>query len=345
MMATMIAAIMMLAPGPVVRWSSPVPIDASEIAYSDQGVVARPDGEVLPIVIPWYDVRSIPGGWTGEAAEFQNVAETARLAHQRRLRGDIHGAGELYLRLNEQLGGTRGEQAFDIAIGLLERGLLSGSPSEAVIPWLMVLQAAGTGRQYNGPLLDARTGLHPAVVPVFLHPGRGASIPPEEFPVREQLLYEYYSLAMSADRSEEGDALLAELEGRARKLGDRDTGVLFVHEIVAATRASDPTTRLAAREQLSRTARSSDEGWMMDWAKLAVGASLLAEASEDQQELGAVECIGVVVDPQSGTPDSVRMLAAELVAGYLRETGRDQYAETVLMTAMIQTEPETGVAP
>ncbi|MCA9304190.1 MAG: hypothetical protein KC996_08715 [Phycisphaerales bacterium] len=345
MMLVLGVAAVFLASAPVARWSSAVPIEADEIAYSDQGVVVRPTGEILPVVIPWYDVRSVPDSWAGDAAAYQDISQLARDARQRRQRGDIRGAAKLYTQLDQKLTGVRGEQAFDIAIGLLEYNLLGEDHAAAVLPWLRVLRAAGTGRQYQGPLLDERTSLHPALIPLFLNNSGQNLVPNGEFSPREQLLLEYYQIAIAHDEAEDIDSRLDELEQRIRKLGDRDAGLLLVHEIVSATRASDPAKRLAAREQLDRTARSADVGWMIDWSKLAIGASLISEDDENQRERGVVACIGVVVDPEDGTPNSIRELAASFAAKYLDSTNRSQYANIITMTALMGNQPATGATP
>jgi len=345
MMPLPVVLLILLAAAPIVRWSSPVPIEADEVAYSDQGVVVRPAGEILPVVIPWYDIRSIPNGWTGDAAGYEEIARLARVANQRRLRGDLSGAAEIYQQLQQTLTATRGEQAFDIAIGLLEHAIVNDNPVDAVLPWLEVLRAAGTGRQYQGPLLDQRTGLHPALIPLFLNTTEKTLESSGEFSPREQLLLEYYEIAVDPEPAKSIDALLDELEQRTRKLGDRDTGVLLVHEIVSATRAADSTKRLAAREQLDRTARSADAGWMVDWSRLAIGASLIAEEEGDERERGLVACIAVVVDPQEGTPDAIRQLAASIAAEYLKNTDRTTYANIITLTAMMGNQPEMGFIP
>lgn len=345
MLALGFTSILIASAAPIVRWSSPVPIETDEVAYSDQGAVACPVGEILPIVIPWYDIRSIPDGWTGEATGYKETARLARDANQRRLRGDLRGAAEIYHQLRQTLKATRGEQAFDIAIGLLEFALLDDNPVDAVLPWLAVLRAAGTGRQYEGPLLDQRTGLHPALIPLFLNATEVTLEPSGEFSPREQLLLEYYEIAIAPDPPESIDAVLDELESRTRKLGDRDAGILLVHEIVSSTRAADPTKRMAAREQLNRNTRSADAGWMADWSRLAIGASLIAEEDADERERGLVACIAVVVDPQEGTPDAIRLLAASVAAEYLKSTDRTQYANIITLTALMGKQPEMGFTP
>lgn len=345
MMLHLAAITVMLAAGPVVRWSSPVPIEADEVGYSDEGVIVRPVGEVLPITVPWFDIRSIPDGWTGEAAAYKGTAQDARAARLRRLRGDIHGAGELYARLSASLDAHRGEQSLDIALGLLDLSMIRGEAADGVVPWLRVLEAAGPGRPNDGSGLDPSTGLHPSIIPLFQSTVDQTEPDFPTFSGREQILAEYYQLALQPGPAEEHDATLEELEKRARKLGDRDAGVLLVHEVVTATHASDPSTRRAAREQLSRTARTADEGWLVDWARLAVGASLLDEPQIDGRERGVVACIAVVVDPQEETPDAIRLLAAEFAAEYLRETNRDQYAAVVTMAAIMDDQPAAGATP
>lgn len=342
-MLRLLTATCLLASGPVVRWSSPVPIEAEEVAYSDQGVVVRPVDEVLPVIIPWYDIRSVPGGWTGEAASHRETAQLARTARQRRLRGDIHGASELYERLDQSLQSSRGEQSLDIAIGLFAQYQnVEQIDHESVHAWLSVLGAGGFRDESTIELLDPRTGLHPALIPLTSTPADESRSLPDSFEAREQILLEYYSIALAARRSAEIDSALKDLELRTRKLGDRDPGLLLVHEIIVATLAHDPQLRVAARDQLERNIRSSDDGWMIDWCRVAFGASLLSETDPSEKERGVVSCISVVVDANEDTPHAIRLLAARLASDYLKSTNRTQYADIITMAALMVHEPTQG---
>jgi hypothetical protein len=342
-MLRVLAATCLLASGPVIRWSTPVPIEAEDISYTDNGVVIRPIDEILPITIPWYDIRSIPGGWTGETAPHRETAQLARTARQRRLRGDLHGASELYEQLDQKLQSTRSEQSLDIAIGLFQQHLHAQQINpESIQAWLSVLRAGGYRSETTINLLDARTGLHPALIPLSSMPTAGSSESFEGFDAREQILAEYYAIALTAASSEEIDSSLKDLEIRTKKLGDRDTGLSLVHEIVAATLGHDPQLRVAAREQLERNIRSSDDGWVIDWCRLAMGASLLAEQDPSEHERGVVACIRVIVDPSEGTPNSIRILAARIATEYLKSTNREEYADTIMMAALMVHEPTRG---
>ncbi len=343
MIAAAFVSILVALSGPVHRWSSPVAIEGKTITFSDQGVSVQPEGEIIPVLIPWFDVQSVPNGWTGEAAKYKEIAELAHKARSRRLRGDSVAAAPLYRTLDERLKSVRGEQALDIAIGLMEAALVSKETRDAIGPWLAVLRIGGTGDAVSAAGIDAQTGLHPAILPVFQEQQNLESALPE-IGERERIFLRYYQLAMNPPADEQADQVLSDLLKQAHALGGRDTGLRFVHDIVKCQVDSDPAARKSAREALARRIRSGVPGWMESWGRLAMGVSLLGESDSDSREQGVLECIAVVVSSQE-TPTSVVRLAADIASAYLRSTGRDQYADTLLMTAFLDNESTPDSRP
>jgi hypothetical protein len=348
MISIAMLSLMVAINGPVQRWSSSVPIEGEEITFSDRGVAVRPPGEVIPVMIPWFDLKSLPSGWAGEAQPYEDIAALARTAHTRRLRGDPEAAEEQYLALSEKIKPERGEQALDIALGLLQVALASAKASakagDEIIPWLKAIRIDQASASNSVLGIDQRTGLHPEIVPVFAEKSTAEIEQPVGLGEREMILFSYYQLASAKTRSGQADEALNELFRRARILGEREIGIQFVHEIVKCQIDSDPTSRRAARDSLRRRLRSGEESWAESWIHLALGVSLLAEPGVSDRELGVLECITVVVSHRD-TPSSIVGLAAELAAEYLRSTGRDLYADTILVTAFVEDEPTTGSRP
>ncbi|MBL4590519.1 MAG: hypothetical protein JKY96_01025 [Phycisphaerales bacterium] len=326
--------------GEVYRWSSTIPLDGEDIALSDHGVIVRPVGEIIPVVIPWYDVRSLPEGWTGDALKYKEIAETTRRARDRRLRGDPVSAGPLYLQLDQRLHPVHSQQRADIALGIMEYALGTADVAMAITGWLGVLEQEDHGFLSEGSGIDPKSGLHPGIVPVFDHPqaldlSAAATAITNE---RELILLELYKLAAMQEMSAPVDTQIEDLSKRIRAFGNRETGLRFVHDLVSCQLLMDATKRKAKRESLRRGIRSGSEGWMESWARLAIGVSLMREDENEDRERGVLECIAVVVASRD-TPSSVVVLASQLGAQYLRTTGRTAQADTLEMSALI--EPST----
>ncbi len=327
--------------GEVHRWSSAVPLNAKEITLSDHGVSVRLEGEPIPVVVPWYDLRALPEGWAGESQRYREVAMNAHRARERRLRGDPVSAGPIYEQLASQLHPTHSLQRADIEIGLMQFRLVTQG-SSPISAWLGAVQELDHGMSLESTQIDPETGLHPAIIPVFIEPQPLEEEQPQEYPQREQILFELYGLAAAGDRGEEIDAELEELLKRIKSSASRDTGMRFVHDIVGCQLLTDPTKRRAKRESLYRRIRSGTPGWMNSWVRLAIGVSLMNEEDQDLREQGVLECIAVVV-AGGDTPDSIIQLGAQLAADYLRTTERATQADTLLISAMRE-QSETPVA-
>jgi hypothetical protein len=303
-------------------------IEAERIdGFSDQGVRVAPSfdgsGVPTPALVPWADVLEIEGGW-GEAEPYRLVARSVHRAEMRLARGDAGGVlralGPITDTYLDSTGPTSGAMASALAIARLLRDDRAG----ATAAWL-AWRAAPSGP--TRAWIDPDTALAPGLPPVFTRRDARAFVasPPDlsDGPEHARALAEIYRAAAEAFAGTPP----SNLEGPATRLR-ADPGVRLAWEIVRARADTDAAGRRAAREFLERRLRSGGPAWERAWARLGVGASMLAESDRTQADAGAAELIAVVLFHQDTAP-GLSDLAAGLLIEYFEATDRPQHAEAV----------------
>ncbi len=284
------------------------PAPPGEIAAVDAGGVRLAPNSSDParagIVIGWDRIREVRGPMADEAAPFMVVADHAWRARTRLERGDAIGAERLFEDLfNTRYRGERGATARVVAEGLLRCRLRRGAHVAAVEPWLALLDIeVEPGTLHAGwsveaglaPVMDAATGLIPAIPPIWAGGAAATSMSGPGFErsgtpgLSGQKGARIAELYLTAARFEAGQDVVAP------SLNEADPGVLLVAQIVAA-RVGDAglrrSARLALQERLT-PARSTDVSpWVEAWCRAAIGRSYLREDSAEDRRLGVIELL------------------------------------------------------
>jgi hypothetical protein len=329
-------------PSTLVRWSSPEPIAGEIMAMAEQGVEIRINEQVIPQMIPWFDVRNLTGPVTGLGG-YTQLAEVAWRAHVRLERGDYSGAEVLYEELADRYLWDVGGQSSDVSLGLIRCRLDRGDRVGAVEPflsWLLASQYfAPREWQDSDPIgFDAQYGVFVDLPPVFgpSVQGRELDALPESDRItpRQRVLYGYYQLALnqSVHRTSDGRANLDRIKAVMRDLDGRSPGVEFFADMVVAQAHPDAQQRLAARASLERRIRAHTDTWIELWARLGLGVSLLGEEGTQSNELGVIELIHVIVRLDH-LSHPLAVLASELADDYLIHTDRQSWGEELRLAA------------
>lgn len=266
-----------------------------------------------PVLIPWAEVRSVGGEWAEEAERFLPYAEKAWRARSRLRRGDAIAAEPLLEELFHAYAWRRGPTSAMVAEGLLRARLRRGSQPGAVEPWLALLHARSgdlSFEQESPPVVDAATGLAPALPPIWLADpaveafGRDGLESAAEGPPHGDvagLLLRWYRAAAAFE---------AGLEFELPEERSRHPGVVLVQEVVLS-RAGDFEQRRTAREALRQRIDSAEGTWVEAWARAGLGRSLLGEAQDEQRRRGVLHLLHLPVRFSGEHPHLAGLALAE----------------------------------
>ncbi|QOJ01423.1 MAG: hypothetical protein HRU70_13370 [Phycisphaeraceae bacterium] len=301
------------------------------LAVSEDGVrvATRRDaagavaGEVW---IGWDRVREVrgPADLERAAEALRDVADAAWRAGSRAARGDFAAAEPLYEGLFERYRGRTGPTASAVSAGLLRCRLVRGAQASAVSAWLGWLSASVGGTPGVGELggvIDAGTGLCPALPPMWMPSasvvslaGGGVEAPGAGVADRSAWCRWLYVRAARAEVGlEDGESPMPELPKQA------EDGVRLVYEVVRS-RAGDEAGRREARRALGERLGGRSPGWVEAWVRVAVGRSLLLEPEVERKREGLLSLM-YVVSRSSGEEGYITGLAMASAAVGLSETG------------------------
>lgn len=293
-------------------------------------------------IVGWDRVRRVEGALAAKAEAFMPLAEQAWRARSRLARGDAALASPLFEQLFEALKGEVGATPLLAAEGALACRLARGDLALAVEAHLRVaaLRAAGArlpadtwlGRADVAPpaVVDADTGLAPALSPLLLLPGsrfaQDVWVLTERLPGDAPLLltWRLVSGAMS------GLATQAQLEPLRTALDAPydNAGDALLRDAALAI-AGAPAQRTAAQRNLSQRLASPDGDWTEAWRRLALGRSLsLEEGDVDALRRGAIELLHLPARFGEALP-RLSAVAVALAANDLRQTGDEAGAQAL----------------
>ncbi len=324
----------------LVRWSVDEPVVGVVDAIGRQGIEIRVDGQVIPISVPWYDVRELVPQ-TGEYRAYRQIAEDAWRAHTRLVRGDFFSAESIYNELSGQYLWRVGPQSADVSLGLARCRLDRRDRVDAVLPMLSWLRAT-TGDRFSGLRLideyDEVFGVFVGLPPVFGNDDRvdglGELPGGNRITDRQRALFGYYQLALdrSVHRTPEAQMVLDELAELVRGREGRDSGMRLIEEMVIAQAHPDSQKRLASRAGLRRRIRTDRDTWVELWARLAIGVSLMGEGDVETNERGVIELIHVVVRLDY-LSHPLSELASQIANEYFVRTDRAQWGAELMLEA------------
>lgn len=296
-------------------------LDAPIAAVGPQGVEV---GGEAPRTIPWDRVKRVRGEGAEQFAAHEKIAEDAWRARTRLERGDAALAEPLFESLFARFADTSGPTAELVCQGLLLCRLDRGAVIEAIRPWLESVRQLSDGAErrtwpFGAPSVDERTLLSPLLPPLWLDgPALNA-----------------YLRTQRATPASEGSPLAAALESwyrfSARAVGGASEpppeippdlaahpGLLFVSRIVLADVGAG-NDRLKARDALQGHIERHRGAWSEAWAHVAIGRSLLDEASPDIRADGMNHLLQVPARFGSSQPYLAGLALAEVGAAMARD--------------------------
>jgi len=329
-------------PTPLQRWSSPDPISGEIVALEDQGVEIRVGEEIIPITIPWYDVRSLGGDQQG-FGEYKQIADDAWRAHSRLARGDYSGAESIYQMLGDAYLFEPGAQSADVSMGLVRCRLDRGDRVAALRPYLSwfvgsAFFAPRKSEDNDPPRFDSQYGLLIDLPPIFSQGDRGKMLAPipesDRNNDRIELLARYFRLALDAGayQTPQAGESLDELRSMSRKRENRDLGLDLFNEMLTAQIHPDSQERIVARSSLERRARANKGTWIELWARLGLGVSLIGEQDPQANERGVIELIHIIVRLDD-VSHPLTLLASQVASDYLSRTDRPQWGSELMLEA------------
>jgi hypothetical protein len=276
-----------------------------EIAFiSTDGVVVE-DETGTQVTVGWQRVLEIDGAFKSQWEPYRDIADRAWRAQVRLERGDVAAAEPLLEELAREYAGHDGPTAEMVWTGLLQARLQRGAHLAAIEPWLELVAGdavRSTLVDASGePIIDARTGLVPALPPIWVDWPAVQAFAAREMDsgtgerktagaTRLAILYR------AAARIEAGwdvDLIKAELdENVVKSKSPREPGVDLVEQIVRA-RVGNSDERAEARSALFAMLDARSSAWEHSWIRCAIGRSLIHEEDENQQRRGVVQLLYV----------------------------------------------------
>ena len=327
----------------VERWSDPTPVVGTTINLDDQGVSIRSAQQIIPLRVPWFDVKGIepmPAAYPS----MKHAADLAWRAHQRLRRGDLAGAELIYKQLESKYLWGVGEQSADVAHGLLLCRLDRGDRIGAITPAIAWLTAStNTLPRQSGTNLDripSRSqayGLITQLPPVFGPFDVGTVDFGDHLstrPLRIQIIAEIYQLATERDQYKTeimGDRLES-LIARAHEIRSQSNGVDFLFDMLICQAHPDADRRKSSRRQLENRVRSQRNTWIEAWARLALGSAMIHEDEPLLNEQGVIQLIHIIVRLKHDQPE-IALLAAQIANDYLAQTQRASWGQALIVEA------------
>lgn len=282
----------------------------AEVGPQGVGVDVQIDGRPARKTVGWDRVKAVAGERAAAAEPFAALSDALWRARARLERGDWIAAEPLLAPLADRYAGDagKGPSAAMVFDGLLRCRLGRGARSGSIGAWLQLLavyQRSGvSGVSWEPPagwvggtidalpVLDLRTGLAPALPPIWVgEPGLEVAASQDDWargvgagsPIAAELAA-WYTIA---GRYEAGSSV------EWPQTWSDAAGPRLVRLIVQA-RTGDAAQRETARESiLSIMARDGIEAWEEAWCRAALGRSLLRESDREQKIRGVVQLLHV----------------------------------------------------
>ncbi|MEZ6317920.1 MAG: hypothetical protein R3B49_04080 [Phycisphaerales bacterium] len=277
-------------------WDDPTPIEGEVVTDTPQAITVKV-AEDRTVRVPWTRVARVVPAPTDTMAAHAQAGLDAWRAWQRLDRADVLGAEPLLERHADGYLGLRGEVSGAIAAGLVRCRLARGDRAGAVAPWVAMLRVADADEFAERVGLDAATGLHPDLVPIWTDEEAGELAAHAESlralaPIdsRERRLLDLMLLSASWQVAADADrpALAEQFEAiRAKPRPNDDADALLI-EVVGSVVAEDRDKFRARLE--TRVARPAAP-WQSAWAGIAIARSLIAEPDDGARRRGAVQLL------------------------------------------------------
>lgn len=269
------------------------------LRYDEGGVTVRTTSG-LDVEVGWDRIRSVDAA--RPPADLRRLLERGDdlwRARVRLQRGAYDLAEAGFARHFEALAGGDDRLSLLVAEGLLRCRLVRGANAEAVVPMVHAvrLRARGLELPWDGeldPVIDARTGLCPALPPAWL---ADEALERALDDVTRLRLADGVALATARRYA---DAMRRTLDPSAAPAdpGDAPTaGLAFLDAVLAAESGDDPLA--LARTAEVGAAESADLRWREAWARLAVGvaaANTLVDAAGDVAQAERTDATDTVLD-------------------------------------------------
>ena len=320
-----------------IRWSSDQPLIGTNTERTEQGVKVTVDSQVIPVLVPWYDVRELEKPDDGFGA-FAQIAQDAWRAHSRFERGDYPGAQRIYTRLADDYLWKVGRQSADVSYGLMRCSLDQQDFRRATIPMLSWLVATGptrASRESDLPTdFDSKHNLFITLPPIS-HPGTESyglgPLRVDAVTDRQAALHELYDLSFSIGfvRDEQSSERLLALSERISKQRLRDPGIMLILDMLIARGHPVADKRADARGKLERRVQYDDDTWIEVWSRLGLGMSLLSERDHASKDRGVIHLIHIVVRLRDISP-TLAQLAAKIADDHLAKTDRSRWGDELI---------------
>ena len=294
-----LASIVLVLDGQLVLRRGQTPPPGRIISVSTEGVAVEDDAGVRTLV-GWDRVRSISGEFEEQWAAFQHIADRAWRARVRLERGDIAAAEPLLEELARDYVGRAGPTAEMVWAGLLRARLQRGAQLAAVQPWLQLLATDvnldATTDESGQPIVDARTGLAPALPPLWVDWPAVQAFAANDLDAADPAiprgrLAHLYRAAARIEAGWADDQILADRRpGPATGDASFAKGIELV-ELIVLARAGDSDERALARDRLAQRLTPDTPRWEQAWVRCAIGRSLTHEADPDLTRRGVVQLL------------------------------------------------------
>ncbi len=276
---------------------------------STDGVVVE-DETGTQVAIGWQRVLEIEGAFEAQWQPFRAIADRAWRAQVRLERGDVAAAEPLLEELAREYAGRDGPTAEMVWTGLLQARLQRGAHLAAIEPWLELVGGDAVRSELvdaaGEPIMDVRTGLVPALPPIWVDWPAVQAFAAREMDGGEtgegkktgaSRLAILYRAAARIEAGWDVDLIKADMDESADESAgnsnlQREPGVDLVEQIVRA-RVGTVEERAQARAALFAMLDSSSVAWERAWIRSAIGRSLIHEDDEDQQRRGVVQLLYV----------------------------------------------------
>ncbi len=321
----------------LIRWSSDKPLKGTKAESTEQGVKVSVDTQVIPVLVPWHDVRALEKPDDGFRA-YAQTAQDAWRAHSRFERGDYPGAQWIYTRLADDYLWKVGPQSADVSYGLMRCMLDQQDAQQATIPMLSWLVATGPTRgsgEADQPTdFDHKHSLFVSLPPIPLPGTESYGLGPlrvDAVTDRQAALHELYDLSFSVGlvRDEQSSERLRKLSERISKQRLRDPGILLILDMLTARAHPEADKRAGARAKLERRVQYDDDTWVEVWSRLGLGMSMLSEPDHASRDRGVIHLIHIVVRLRDISPP-LAQLAAKIADDHLAKTDRARWGDELI---------------
>lgn len=294
-----VASIVLVLDGQLVLRRGQTPPPGRIVSVTTEGVAVEDDAGVRTLV-GWDRVRSINGEFEQQGRAFEDIADRAWRARVRMERGDIAAAEPLLEELAREYVGREGPTAEMVWAGLLNARLQRGAQIAAVQPWLQLLATdadlEGPTDDSGQPIVDARTGLAPALPPLWVDWPAVQAFAANDLdsadPATSQgRLAHLYRAAARIEAGWDNDQILADRRPGSSTGDARFARGVELVELIVLARVGDRDERALARGRLRQRLTPDAPRWEQAWVRCAIGRSLTHETDPDLQRRGVVQLL------------------------------------------------------